>query len=284
MSSWLCSVISVCFPFVEMWKKNKILKYNIENLDYDTLEKKYLNEVNCMEEVKEEELSALYEREFTKKDMFEDRAKTNVAAVTVFVTLIMGSYSLIDNIVKKYPSVVISVIASVFFALAVIYMFLAARNAFHIISEENVVHRKRIGLQEEQSISKEYVENICYNRMRNLIRNNYIATSYRCLRNALVCLLVVVMISIFPHSIILGDKIHSTDTSKNEIFYSAGCNNVLSEKNEMEYIESLILNKASSIRSNNENISFVDENKRLFIKMKIENGIINVYLIERYTK
>lgn len=284
MNRCFSSAINVCFPFWERRKKNIILKNDIDSHDYVALTKKYFNDVDCIEQIDEKDLNDLYEREFSRKDKFEDKAKTNIAAVTIFVTLIMGSYTLIDNIAKKYPFVIVSLIASFIFLVAVIYMFLAGYNAFYIISEINIVHRRRIGVQEKENIRKEYIENTCYNRAVNLIRNNYISTSYACLKNALVCLLLVMVIGIFPYNIIGGSKDYSVHTSKHVVFYSASCNSVISEENERKYIENLILWKVSSMKSDSGSISFVDDNKRLFIKMRVEKDIVNVYLIEPYTK
>ena len=267
-----------------MRNKNKILRNDIKSLDYDSLTKKYLNDVDCIEQVDEKGLNDLYEREFSRKDKFEDKAKTNVAAVTIFVTLIMGSYTLIDNIAKKYPTVIVSLIASSLFLIAVIYMFLAGYNAFYIISEVNIVYRRRIGVKKEENIKKGYIKNTCYNRVINLIRNNYISVSYACLKNALICLLLVMLISVFPYNILGGSKNYSVQASKIKIFYAATCNDVISKEIERKYIENLILEKVTSIKNNSEMISFVDENKRLFIKMSIEGDKVIVYLIEPYTK
>lgn len=279
----LGSIYNGVLPILERRMKNKLLENDLKYLDYEGLIKKYFTEVENLGYVNDKELSALYDKEFTRKDKFEDKAKTNIAAVTVFVTLIMGSYKFMEDISKKYPDTIIYLIAAGVFASAVIYMFEAAYNAFGVISEENVVDIKHIGLNVVDK-RKSYIDSICRNRIRNLRRNNFISASYSCLKNALICLVVVMLINIFPYSLVSDSKEQYVSSNKYDFFYSVTCGDVIFKVADREYVENMIVNKISNIENYGDNISFVDDDRSLFVKFSVDGHKVNVLLIEHFNK
>lgn len=225
------------------------------------------------------DLKALFESEKMRKAKFEDKAKTNVIGITISVTLIMGAYTLIQNVENKYSGGIVCWGAFVFFVLSVIYMLAAGLHAIHLITSENVVHIPDLKETEEEK-KREYDLVIAMNRARDLIRNNYVYTSYECIRNALFCLFIVMIIAIFP--INTSEVNNSGAKINNGFYYSTQAIHSINDGIDQGMVETII---DGQIAAGNDSglVSIIDDTNHVFIKYSVDAGKVDVYLVESYT-
>ena len=258
-------------PSLPNWQMNKKIRKKIE--ENNGINKP--SEKVSIEKLTNDQLEKIYETELAAKDKFEDKAKTNVIGVTISVTLILGAYSLLQNIMEKHGIGSLYIIALVLFVISVIYMLAAGVHAIHLLVAENTIHIPSIGLVGNEHIN-DLDNTIGLNRARNLIRNNYIFTSYECIRNALICLFLVMVIAIIPfHS---NDRKTEPAHLENYYFSSDAMQSITNGAD-----LSIVQNYINTQPPQKGIISVVDEKDRLFIKYSIDddNNII-VYLIEPY--
>ena len=227
------------------------------------------------------ELSSLYESERTKKAVFEDKAKINVIGITITVTLVMGAYTLIQNVENKYSFGTIYWIAFAVFVLSVIYMLAAGLHAIHVITSENIVHIPDKKETEEEK-KKEYDIIIAMNRARDLIRNNYVFTSYECIRNSLFCLFIVMVIAIFPLSINKGGSNNMGNTISSSFYYSTQAIQSINDGVDQGMVEEMI-NGRIAAGNDKGMVSVIDDANHIFIKYSVDAGKVDVYLVETYT-
>ena len=183
------------FPMVANYKDNKKIREKISK------SKGVLYGVSNNENIELEDLIKMYDETFKKKDKFEDKAKTNIVSVSISITLIMGASGFLSNIKDKFCCAPwISWIIFGIFIVSVLYMLCAGiliikmlinENAVHVVSLENMASGGE-PLREDYSIC---IEN---NQYMNMIRNNYVYTSYECIRNALFFLLFALIFVIIP--------------------------------------------------------------------------------------
>ena len=93
----LVTIRDAAFPLYDNWKVNKKLREKLEN------EEGILPYIENADKVTVKHLEKEYENTIYTKDKLEDKAKTNVAGITIAVTLIMGASGLLDTVIKKYP-------------------------------------------------------------------------------------------------------------------------------------------------------------------------------------
>lgn len=103
-----------------------------------------------------------------------------------FLTLIMGASNTISGLLKNPLWVWMQYFTALLFAGAVIYMIIAGTSSFQLLMDKNIVYYTTTDTD-----VKDYYINKEKNIKLNLIRNNLINTSFRCIRNALICLFVV---------------------------------------------------------------------------------------------
>lgn len=86
------------------------------------------------------------------------------------------------------------------FVSAVSYMITAGILAIKVLIDENRIYVVDIGttVRADANVRVEYDRCITKNRTTNLIRNNTVFTSYECIRNSLVCLFVILLLSAAP--------------------------------------------------------------------------------------
>lgn len=227
-----------------------------------------------------DDLKELYETETTRKSKFEDKAKTNVIGITISVTLIMGACTLMQNVKDNYSDGIIYWIAFTIYVLSVIYMLEAGLHAIRVITSENVVHIPNLKKTEKEK-KIEYDKAIAMNRARDLIRNNYVFTSYECIRNALFCLFIVMVIAVFPLK--ESDAGSVGAVINGNFYYSSQAMQSLKEGVDQSVVEITI---TEQIKAGNDSgiVSMIDDTNHLFIKYSADKGKVDVYLVETYTQ
>lgn len=282
----MSKVIDAVFPYVAYCKANK------------TLRKILLDEpkgVLCFNEnadaISTDVLKDQYAETMRIKDKLEDKAKTNVVGLTITITLILGATGMLTTIYEKYSYPTFSWIAFILFTLAVIYMFLAGIIAIKVLIDENKIFVINLSsfAADETVLREDYDKCISQNRTQNIIRNNGVFTSYKCIRNSLICLFLVLVLSSVPYVTADHDiaDLEYTNAYKNYSFvYASSAINGVSEYADQLTAENDILQAIDSgmlDKSKATPISIVDQGNKLFIKFGVEDNVITVFLVEPYT-
>ena len=147
----------------------------------------------------EKKLVLEYDRSIKIKDKLEDKAKSSIIGLTISITLIMGASGIVSNAVMVQPFIWLSMVIIFLYIIAVIYMMIAGFLALQLLMDKNKVYFTSVDIEDVRNCAEAKIE--CYkatqlNDMSNQIRNNFVFTSFACLRNALVCLFFVI-ISVF---------------------------------------------------------------------------------------
>lgn len=266
----MLKVIEWIIPSFSNWLSNKTVRNKIEKeagLDRPSVK-------NPLDQLSIETLEKLYDADKLAKDKLEDKAKTNVIGVTISVTLIMGAYSLLQNISEKYGVGFIYITAFVLFVCSVIYMLAAGIHAIHVLTAENTFHTVSLAL--DNGLLKEDIDKqIGLNRARNVLRNNYVFTSYECIRNALICLFAVMVIAIVP----TRDQAHKyVPVHQSRYYLSAEAMQSVFDGIDLSVVTDFIESQPSK-----EGVkAAIDENNKLFVKYSIDGGEVIIYLIEPF--
>ncbi|UOO37670.1 hypothetical protein IZU99_10585 [Oscillospiraceae bacterium CM] len=271
MEKFLKSLFFALFPFAESFFKNKkvgVLIDNLENKDFE-------QNKNFME------LKTEYEISYKRKDKFEDKAKSNIISVTIAITLIMGSLTIIKEFMKSYNFSCFNIIAIGLFVFAVIYMISAGLSAFSSLMDKNIVYLSRLNESDLEEIEQAVTGNNYY----NTIRNNLVTTSYRCIRNALICMFFVMLILIASQfEFTKNDKIVALPQTNTGVYYSSEVINNDWFFEMKPKIESFIQNSIIVIELDTGiETGVIDLDNELFIKLvKNVDNSIHVILIEQF--
>ena len=188
----MCDLINKLFPFIDNQRTNTVIK---EKINCITNGKLTLDYMNGYERLSIEQLKDFYNDTFEIKNSFEDKAKINVVGLTISISLILGLSDLITRI-EYYGMVWLNIIVVILSIFAIGYMAIASILSISVLIKENVVNKvyPEDLLLKEEDLKKEYAKNTEINVNRNIIRNNYIYTSYECITNSLIILAIIFFI------------------------------------------------------------------------------------------
>lgn len=170
---------------------------NMDSEDIYTYELEYIkfDEKSDFEPVKGE-----YENSLVRAKQFEEKAKTNLIAISISVTITLGLIKPIIDIYQKYQSIYVSNMIFIISIFTVGFMLYGGVESLKVIMDKNIIYK--IGIKElsepKESLKKIYGMNGELNEINNSIRNNYVNTSYKCMKNALVLLIVIFLLGILP--------------------------------------------------------------------------------------
>ena len=230
-----------------------------------------------------------YNRTIYQKDKLEDKAKTNVIGITIAITLIIGSSGILDTIGKKYTNIIFPIIASALVFIAILYLIVAGLSVIKVLCDGNVISfpDDTIVTKKDAAQISEYEKSISYNKMNNMIRNNNINASYMGIRNALICMLIIVIIVVFPVNAFSNDKNSAESLSGKGnymISYSQNVVNTIMDTDVFDSVQRSIREHYNQIISTEETqVSFLDDSETLFIKCYISNNTVLVEEIETIT-
>lgn len=123
----------------------------------------------------------------TKKDI-EDKVKSILIVITIVCTL---SFNLVNFINTNFDdSRIVFYIAFILATLVFLYMILAGVLALDSISKIN-----KVAINKPKASKEQISNNIDFNVLQNIKRNNYMYTSYRCIRRALIIFMVFIIFS-----------------------------------------------------------------------------------------
>lgn len=283
---FISRIIDVLFPMYANYKTNKSLRQKLEANDVGILS--YMDNA---EDISTESLKQEYQETLRIKDKLEDKAKTNVVGITITITLIMGASNVLSAITKKYPMPIFQWIGFVLFVSAVSYMITAGILAIKVLIDENRIYVVDIGttVRADANVRVEYDRCITKNRTTNLIRNNTVFTSYECIRNSLVCLFVILLLSAAP--ITSGQdqssiEIHMSSTIEPyNITYSSSAVTYLSNNDIKGDVEEFVICAWDNLSKEQApgTVGVVDSKNCLFLKFSAdEENNITILSIEPY--
>ena len=197
------SFIDEIFPFLDNCRCNKVLEAKICELSEIDLQNIQLNELYEKRDLTHVPLNIIkegYNKTLERKRVIENKAKTNVLGVTVCVTL---SVTLADNIDKIYTVFSSDCHQFIFYVCligAMLYLFSGGWLALKLLMCKNKIY---LTYDEEQILpeitqKKIYIRNTILNEKSNLIRANYMNTSYQSIRNGLLIFTLIFIVCLRP--------------------------------------------------------------------------------------
>ncbi len=277
---FLKNILEFLFPSISLRKANKKLEKTNEKIDKST------NDVCLMEnDVTLEALEKQYNDTFETKGIIEGKAKTNLVTITIAITLIMGSFDLLSIISDKYDSVLITWAVFIMFFSAVLYLFWSGVLALKTLLKENKMDNislESLSLKDDES-KQEYYKCIRKNSNNNIKRNNIVFVSYQCIRNAIICVIIVFILIAIPFNTSKQLNQEFVD-NQNQIYYSDNALSYVNSSEKMQIVSELINNDLLELEEdlNYEYRTFINEKYQILIKYKMLEDKIIVELVEPF--
>ncbi|MBO3323735.1 hypothetical protein JJB67_15400 [Clostridium perfringens] len=176
-------------------KETKLISIDSENIYTYDLEYIKFDEKSDLNPVKIE-----YENSLLRFKQFEEKAKTNLIAISISATITLGLINPIIDIYQKYQNIYITIIIFLISILTVGFMLYGGIESLKVIMDKNIIYKIDISSlsESEESLKKIYGFYGELNEINNSVRNNYINTSYKCMRNALILLILIFLLGILP--------------------------------------------------------------------------------------
>lgn len=214
------SLIANILPFLEDRKYRINIEKKIEelsNTEISNIELNKLEYASDLTKVPLEIIKSSYEASLKRKTTIEDKAKVNVIGVTIFISLISALSSFILKIYSYTNNQLLKFGIFIFSSITIFYMLYGGIMSLEVLMNKN----KIFILSEEESNSNEPYQkkacarNIELNGYSNTIRSNYIYSSYHCIKYALILLMVIFLVYIFPYLNNSSDKFEESLKSLN---------------------------------------------------------------------
>lgn len=176
-------------PIIDIAKKNKILREK----------NRIVSNIEIPENIEEIDIKFLeddYKATLDVKNRFEDKAKTIIAALTIAITLILNLSKIIDTVANKIPIPHFDYCIFIVAILSILYMLMAGIMSIQVLIKENLLYSISF---EKRTDKKSIYQSTQQNINQNLIRNNIIYTAYLSIRNSVICLLIIFVLSIYPY-------------------------------------------------------------------------------------
>lgn len=284
-------LIEFLFPPIQNYQANKKLKATLHPKNEKGEEiapSGILCYIDNSDKLGIETLKEQYDETDRIKNKLEDKAKTNIIGITIAITLTMGASGILSAVSEKFQQPLFAWIVFVLLVVSVAYLLTAGLLVIQTLIAENeiaVVSLKNIA-DGGKALRDDYDKCIGLNRTRNVIRNNYIYTSYECIRNALICLFAILILVTIP----LGEGqvnrhfSYVSTTADYTFSYSSDTIEYLKKENDLSSIEGSIVESIRDLASKQEleTYGFLDSYDGLFIKYSVSGTRVTVLLIEPY--
>lgn len=291
----MCKIISLIidllFPMAANWEDNKKLRAKIKAQNDDCSSnpvESILSTVKKPDDLATDVFENLYNDTLKAKDKIEEKAKTNIIGVSISITLIMGASGMLSALNEKFQISWFAWVAFILMLAAVIYMLFAGILVIRLLTNENEVYTLDLNSFLPGSnllMRKEYDRCIILNRYKNIIRNNYLFTSYECIRNSLICLFAILVMTTIPLSTPKGNQNIVYVSDPYSFRYSSSSVEYLKQNDVQKIVESYITSVVENKKSNTEQtFGVVEEDCNLFIKFDVSGSTINVLLLEPISK
>ena len=194
MSILMNTIRDFLFPFLSLYKSTRITNNKIDSLLNSKPDRPYSYEYASTNENLEDRILIETLREtIENKKILEDKAKSSLIAITISQHLFLILLNLY-RFSQFYSSLVALAFIS-FFSLT--YMVMAGILSLYSIGEINKVSTMlpEDYLLEKKERNIQIADNIEYNYLNNLKRNNLMSTSYKCMITSISLLLLIFLIS-----------------------------------------------------------------------------------------
>jgi hypothetical protein len=281
-------LFNTIFPMLANRKANSIIRKKLDE-SIDSNPKGVLSEIENTDKISLDILKEQYNDTIRAKGTLEDKAKTNIIGITLSITLIMGGSGVLSSLNDKYPFTFLTWVLFTLFVISVTYMITAGLLVIKLLTDENLVYTINLNSfsLDEKKLKEDYSTCTSLNQMMNTIRNNYIFSSYECIRNALICLFIILIFVTVP--LTFDSKNSATESSYNDQTYSfvfsSSAVDYIKQNDVRDVVEKSIANeiKKSELTEDSQTFGIIDAGNNLFIKFEINNDNILVLLIEPYT-
>lgn len=284
-------VIDLVFPMISNCQANAKLRKKIHPKDengQDIEPESILSYIENSDLINLDILKGWYDETFKAKEKIEDKAKTNIIGISISITLIMGASGILSVLNNKYLSPAVSWVAFVLIVVSIIYMLTAGILIIRLLTNENEIYM--VTLSElalgGKILRDQYGKRISQNQNKNVIRNNYLFTSYECIRNSLVCLFVILILTTIPINLksedISDNALYQSETYS--ILYTSSVVDYIQKHDAQSIVERSIFEAVERIEKNNnaQALGIIDEKNHLFIKFRVIDDSIEILLIEPY--
>lgn len=284
-------VIDLVFPMISNCQANAKLRKKIHPKDengQDIEPESILSYIENSDLINLDILKGWYDETFKAKEKIEDKAKTNIIGISISITLIMGASGILSVLNNKYLSPAVSWVAFVLIVVSIIYMLTAGILIIRLLTNENEIYM--VTLSElalgGEILRDQYGKRISQNQNKNVIRNNYLFTSYECIRNSLVCLFVILILTTIPINLksedISDNALYQSETYS--ILYTSSVVDYIQKHDAQSIVERSIFEAVERIEKNNnaQALGIIDEKNHLFIKFRVIDDSIEILLIEPY--
>ena len=284
-------VIDLVFPMISNCQANAKLRKKIHPKDengQDIEPESILSYIENSDLINLDILKGWYDETFKAKEKIEDKAKTNIIGISISITLIMGASGILSVLNNKYLSPAVSWVAFVLIVVSIIYMLTAGILIIRLLTNENEIYM--VTLSElalgGKILRDQYRKRISQNQNKNVIRNNYLFTSYECIRNSLVCLFVILILTTIPINLksedISDNALYQSETYS--ILYTSSAVDYIQKHDAQSIVERSIFEAVERIEKNNnaQALGIIDEKNHLFIKFRVIDDSIEILLIEPY--
>lgn len=266
MKKILSIVSKQIFPSLDCSKANKSLKKKAESNE----SRSNISFKGNVDKIPIESFRKKYSDTFETKDKFEDKAKTNVIGITIAITLIMGASNMITSIVNKYTSDFMHWISYFIMIAAALYLLSAGIQAIKVLFTENTMYFVEVlDMYEDNEETKEKYDD-CANRNidRNIIRNNIVFLSYICIRNALICMVLLLIFIAIPVNF-KEDKIQR-NIEVNNSYISYNSDIAFPEGYDVLKLNKIVMQDKESreLLENGDLYSFVNATEKMFIQYR----------------
>ena len=266
MFKFLQSIIGQVFPSVSMIKANKQLKEKI-NCAESQSNRAFMDN---FDQIPIENFRQKYAEAFEVKNKFEDKAKTNVIGITIAITVIMGASGLTGSLISKYSCVALHWVSFIILLAAIIYLLVSGIDAIKVLFDENAM--STVGLPDltaDDVDTKEKYDD-CTNRNinQNIIRNNIVYSSYICIRNALICMMVLFILLSIPLTTAKSKNDSIVVSSDSSISYSSTI--IIPDEIDVTDINNCVIQDREDRDSIDDGViySFVNTNKNFYVQYK----------------
>jgi hypothetical protein len=285
-------IFDIIFPFYENWKAKKIIETKMfpkNEQGKDLMPTGILDGIESSDKISTEKLKELYDKTIKTKDKLEDKAKTNIIGITISISLIVGASGLLSFINTKFENSFITLLAIVLLIASVAYMIFAGLFVIHMLIGENETYNVNLSsiANDKELLRDDYDKCIAQNRRKNIIRNNYVFTSYACIRNSLACLFLLFLFIAIPNN--LSNKCQSNDIKvhSSQIYafsFTSSTIDYLKENDVRDVVERCVISAMKKSQPNERDGTFgiIDISSMLFIKYEVSGNDIKILLLEPY--
>lgn len=200
---WICGLLENILPIWGnrvFYKKIEEKIKKIENNEIQEINLSSLEFAGDLSKVSLQVVENTYKETLERKKKIEEKAKVNILGITVFIALISGLSSYVTKLYSVAENISINLGLFLLGSLVAFYVLNGGLLSLEVLMDKNKVYLLN---EEELLLNKKlrkrvYARNIELNGCYNLIRNNYIYSSYQCIKHGLILMMILFCISIFP--------------------------------------------------------------------------------------